>query len=515
MPEYLHPGVYIEEINGEPNVIEGVPTSTAAFIGETERGPIKPRAVNDYGDYVRWFGGVFADEKFMPYAVAGFFQNGGKRLYVCRIVDAAATTAEAVFGDFVIKAVGPGLWGKRVYVQVDNSSTQKPGPDNTLVPVGVRLRVAYYDNQPADDPAAWFNDQTQPPFPRACEIFDDLDADERSPNYWHTRLHDNSSLIEIARTSGPVNTLPARQFAQLVTNGSDGNPPDVDDFEGEVQLPQRSVAQGLAALKLDQYRAVALIYAPNASVAVAQRVIAHCEDRRYRFAVIDIDQGVDASEFQPRSAIGDSAYAALYYPWIVVPDLQQTGARKEIPPGGHVLGVYARTDSERGVFKAPANEDLRGVVDLASEIDNQMQATLNPRGINPIRSFPGRGIRVWGARTLSSDPLWKYVNVRRLVNFLERSVVEGTQWVGFEPNDERLWARVRDTVHVFLRSQWLSGGLFGSTEKEAFFVKCDGATMTPDDISNGRLICLIGIAPVRPAEFVNIRLCLRTAQSQI
>lgn len=510
MPEYLPPGVYIDEIDRGPKAIEGVPTSTAAFVGETERGPLKPRAVNNYEDYVRWFGGVFADDQFMPFAVAGFFQNGGKRLYVCRVANAAATTAEAVFGDFVIKAVGPGLWGTRVYVQVDNSSTQKPGPDNSMVPVGVRLRVAYYANQPSEDPGVWFNDQTQPPFPSASETFDDLDANEVSPNYWQKRLYDKSSLIELTRTSGPVNALPTRQFAQLV-NGSDGKPPEVDDFEGEVRLPQRSVPQGLAALKLDQYHDVALIYTPNPSVAVAKKVIAHCEDHGYRFAVIDIDKGVDATEFHARSAIGDTRCAAVYYPWIIVSD-QKTGARKEMPPGGHVLGAYARTDSERGVFKSPANEDLRGVVDLTLKIDDQLQATLIPRGVNSIRSFPGRGIRVWGARTLSSDPLWKYVTVQRLTMFLEASIYEGMHWVVFEPNDDRLWARVRETIRLFLRSQWRSGALFGQTEEEAFFVRCGRETITEADIASGRLLCQIGIAAVRPSEFLILLIGLKTAQ---
>ena len=510
MAEYLHPGVYIEESDRGPRPITGVPTSTAAFIGETERGLTKPRAVTSYNDFVHWFGDGLADAKFMPYAVAGFFQNGGQDLYVCRVVGAAATTAEAVFGDFVIKAAGPGLWGKRVYVKVDDSSTQKPGPDNTMVPVGVRLRAAYYNAQPNGDPADWFNDAKQPPLPSAYETFDDLDADEQSPNYWYTRLNDNSALVEVTRTGGPADSLPAKQLAQLTTHGSDGNSPDVDDFEGEVQLPQRSAPQGLAALKLDPYREVALIYAPNAPVAVAQKVIAHCENLKYRFAVIDIDKGVNAPYFEPRSAIKDTKYAAVYYPWLVVSD-PQTGGRKEVPPGGHVLGVFARTDSERGVFKAPANETLRGVVDLTAEIDDQLQDILNPRGVNAIRKFPERGIRVWGARTLTSDALWKYVNVRRLFIFLERSIYEGTQWVVFEPNDDRLWARVIDTIRLFLRSQWRLGALFGRTEQEAFFITCDRTTMSQDDLLNGRLICEIGIAPVRAAEFIIFRIFQNTA----
>ena len=179
-----------------------------------------------------------------------------------------------------------------------------------------------------------------------------------------------------------------------------------------------------------------------------------------------------------------------------------------------MLGVYARTDTERGVFKAPANEIIRGALDVRFEIDDNTQETLNPRGVNVIRSFPSRGIRVWGARTLSSNGLWKYISVRRLFIFLERSIYEGTEWVVFEPNDDRLWARVKDTIRLFLRSQWRVGALVGTTEDESFFVTGDRTTMTQDDILNGRLICEIGIAPIRPAEFVIFRLFQWTVEAR-
>ena len=179
-----------------------------------------------------------------------------------------------------------------------------------------------------------------------------------------------------------------------------------------------------------------------------------------------------------------------------------------------MLGIYARTDAERGVFKAPANEVVRGALDVGFAISENTQGVLNPRGVNAIRVLPAEGIRVWGARTLSSDGLWKYVSVRRLFIFLERSIYEGTQWVVFEPNDDKLWARVKDTIRLFLRSQWRSGALLGQTEDEAFFVTCDRTTMTQGDILNGRLICEIGIAPVRPAEFVVFRIFQNTAEAR-
>ncbi|MET4023174.1 phage tail sheath family protein [Bradyrhizobium sp. S3.2.12] len=515
MPEYLHPGVYIEEIERGPKPIEGVPTSTAAFIGETERGPTKPRLVTSYKDYQRWFGGVFGDTKFLPYAVSGFFENGGKRLYVCRVTDDIAVPAEAALGpNFTVRAVGAGTWGQRVYARVEESSTKKPGPNNgPAVPVGFKLRLAYYSTPPDKDPVEWFKNPGSPPFPNVAEVFDDLDADERSPNYWYKRLRDNSALAELSIKPGtPAGTIPPNLPSVPLGNGKDGNPVDAADFMGEVLAP-RLAPQGLAALRLDPYREVALVYAPGAPLDVNKKVIDHCETLRFRFAVVDSDKSVDVTNSQPRSTIADSKYAALYYPWIAISD-PQTGARKEVPPGGHVLGVYARTDSERGVFKAPANEILRGVLELTADIDDGTQDTLNPRGINAIRQFPERGIRVWGARTLTSDALWKYVSVRRLFIFLERSIYEGTQWVVFEPNDYRLWARVIDTIRLFLRTQWRLGALFGRTEEEAFFITCDRTTMTQDDILNGRLICEIGIAPVRPAEFVIFRIFQNTAEAQ-
>lgn len=511
MPEYLSPGVYIEEVARGPTPIEGVPTSTAAFIGETERGATMPRLITSYAEYERWFGGVFGEMKFMPYAVRGFFENGGKRLYVCRVTNGAATRAEAQLGAFTVRAIGPGSWGQRVFVKIEDSTTQKPGPDNTMVPVGFKVRVAYYGAQPTGDPLDWFNDATKPPFPSCSETLDDLDTDEQSPNYWAKRVQEHSTLIEL---DGPQNMLPAKEFARLATNGTDGaGTLDVADFQGDAQLPQRPQPQGLAALELDPYREVSLVYAPGASVAVNKAVIEYCEKLRFRFAVVDPEKSVDAAGFEPRVSIADSQYAALYYPWLAVTD-PQTGERTEVPPGGHVLGVYARTDEARGVWRAPANEPLRGVIDLLADIDNVTQDAINSRGINAIRKFPGRGIRVWGARTLSADTEWKYVNVRRLFIFLERSIYEGTQWVVFEPNDERLWARVRNVIGVFLRSQWQAGALPGQKEEDAFFVKCDRTTMTEDDIINGRLICEIGVAVVRPAEFVVFRIRQHTVEAQ-
>jgi phage tail sheath protein FI len=523
MAEYLHPGVYIEEIERGPRPIEGVPTSTAALLGEAERGPITPRLVTSYKDYQRWFGDVFGQTKFLPYAANGFFENGGRRAYVCRIVGDGSATAEAAFGDFFVRAAGPGEFGNRVFAKISDGTTKRA--DGTAV--GFRLQLAYWSGEaPPVDPFSPEGRRTLPR-PSLIEDFDDLVTDESSPDYYGKRVPfvdldkgaanqgpDSSALGMLVRNAGiPPTTRPANAGALLQNGADDAAALGVDDFAGAVR-GGRPTEQGLAALERDPYRDVALVYAPNVAIDITHAVITHCENLRFRFAVVDVDRGqADAGSLDPRSKITDTEYASFYYPWIVVSD-PRTGARKLVPPGGHVLGVYARSDNERGVFKAPANEIVRGALALEYDITDQIQDVLNPKGVNAIRSFPGRGIRVWGARTMSSNALWKYNSVRRLFIFLERSIYEGTQWVVFEPNDDKLWARVIDTLRLFLRSQWRLGALFGRTEQEAFFITCDRTTMTQDDILNGRLICEIGIAPVRPAEFVVFRIFQNTAEAQ-
>jgi phage tail sheath protein FI len=250
---------------------------------------------------------------------------------------------------------------------------------------------------------------------------------------------------------------------------------------------------------------------------VESALVTHCEQLKDRFAVLDPQDGLDIEGIQAFREAFDTKYAALYYPWLVVND-PSTGQFVEAPPSGHIIGVYARTDTERGVHKAPANAVIRGIRTadgIAQDVTKRHQDVLNPRGINALRFFPGLGQRVWGARTLSSDTSWKYVNVRRLFLFLEESIDEGTQWVVFEPNDEPLWALVRQTVANFLATVWRTGALAGTTADEAFFVHCDRTTMTDDDIANGRLICVIGVAPVFPAEFVIFRIQQKTREPQL
>jgi uncharacterized protein len=507
MPEYLAPGVFIEEIERGPRPIEGVATSTAAFLGETERGPVKPTFITNYGEYLRTFGGIFDPGAYMPYAVKTFFDNGGGRCYIVRIVGGNTPTATADLGPYKATAVGPGPGYNRIWLRIDDSSTKDGNGD----PIGFRLRVYYWDKAADGVPYDPVNPpDPQPPEPSTIEDFDDLIIDPRSPNHYQKMINNGNSLfIELTADADDAG-LPGEQSSALGPV-DDGDEVTSVNYEGSTDP---DLPTGLAALKLDSYRSVAIVHAPGVNETIAGKVIDHCESNRFRFAVVDaLSKEAQAASLDPRTDLRPSSYAAFYYPWLWVSD-PQSGARKMIPPGGAVCGIYALTDNTRGVWKAPANEVVAGAIDLEYDINTGTQELLNPRGVNVIRRFPGRGIRVWGARTLAADPMWKYVNVRRLFIFLEASIYNSTQWVVFEPNDHRLWARVKQTVTLFLRTQWREGALFGAKEEEAFTVAVGRETMTEDDILNGRLIIEVGIAPVRPAEFVIFRVFQKTQEAK-
>ena len=278
---------------------------------------------------------------------------------------------------------------------------------------------------------------------------------------------------------------------------------------------------GLQSFKeIDEINIVCIPGITSAMVQTA--MITHCESMKDRFCILDSKKEAGMSDIQSQrnEVESERGYGALYYPWIkatieTVEDGKIKIIQDFIPPSGNIAGVYARSDAEKGVYKAPANEIVGGAIELELIISKREQNILNPKGINCIRSFPGRGIRVWGARTIASDALWKYINVRRLLLYLEESIEDGTQWVVFEPNNEKLWARVKASITGFLYSVWREGALMGAKPEEAFFVKCDKTTMTQDDLDNGRLICVIGVAPVKPAEFVIFRIAQWSGGSKV
>jgi hypothetical protein len=323
------------------------------------------------------------------------------------------------------------------------------------------------------------------------------------------------------------NDVAAHLMVQLQQNpnkrlagGHDGVVVSPDQLAGQEADPDdvSKKATGLAALgEIDDIAIVALpeggAYDDEVdSLAAADRLIAHAELHRYRIAVVDGRPKSSMTEIRKFRGRFDTKYGALYHPWIEILDPTERPAqgapprRLLLPPSGFVTGIYARTDIERGVHKAPANEVVRGLTKFEININKGRQDVLNPEGINALRFFEGRGNRVWGARTLSSDPEWKYVNVRRLFIYLEHSIDKSTQWAVFEPNNERLWRNIRQTVEDFLLVLWRDGALIGDKPEKAYFVRCDRTTMTQNDLDNGRMICLIGVAPTKPAEFVIFRI---------
>jgi len=349
-------------------------------------------------------------------------------------------------------------------------------------------------------------------------------SDDGTPNFIVTQINTRSQLVDVATEPGfsdsifadfPVAPPPAAGQPDVLWQRLDGGDNHfealvVDDFVG---VDRGSGARtGIQAMEdIDQ---ISICAVPNIwSTTVQSALINHCESLRYRFAILDPQDGLSIEGIQTFREPIDTKYAAIYYPWIEVRD-PSVQRNVQVGPSGHMAGIYARVDVQRGVFKAPANEVIESITKISQDVNKREQDILNPKNINALRFFPNRGNRVWGARVLTSDSSWKYVNVRRLFIYVEASIDYGTQWVVFEPNDEPLWARVRQSISNFLTSTWRSGALQGAKPDEAFFVKCDHTTMSQDDIDNGRLICVIGIAPVKPAEFVIFRIQQKTMDVQ-
>ncbi|MFL5588089.1 MAG: phage tail sheath subtilisin-like domain-containing protein [Ktedonobacteraceae bacterium] len=330
--------------------------------------------------------------------------------------------------------------------------------------------------------------------------FDGLDTDRFSTN----ALRAGYTLVSDKTHDGVVPGLAAYE-------GS----PDFTDITGDpLQMPQNGL------LALESVEDISIVAAPGYSAnpfpddvfAIKSAVINHCEKMRYRVAVLDPPPNNLVSEVLDFRNQRSSKYAALYYPWVTILD-PLTDRRLNLPPSGFVAGIYARNDTEHAVFKAPANEVVRLAIDFEQRINKAQQDVLNPEGVNCFRYFPGHGFLLWGARTISDDSEWKYVSVRRYFAYLEHSIDRGTQWVVFENNGPQLWDNVRRTIEDFLLNEWKMGALLGDKPEQAYFVRCDRSTMTQNDLDNGRLVCLIGIAVVKPAEFVIFRIGQWTAKT--
>jgi phage tail sheath protein FI len=505
MPTYQSPGVYVEEVAAGARPLEGVGTAVAAFVGLAESGPFnRPTLISNWTQFNNTFGGFVAGS-YLAQSVYGYFMNGGGNCYVVRIGQdpvpngpaprsarakelAAAPTAQ--IGRLKATVIDPAVQPGEISLEITDPGGDNPGPD--------MFKVVVKRNG------------------EQVEEFDRASLAKGKQNVV-TMVNAASKLINLEETnSGGVERLPNGEIALAAPPSAAALPVRLgaDDYVGDVA--DRTGFAGLEAVEeitmlsvpdlMSAYQQGAIDL--DTVQAVQTAMIAHCELMGDRVAILDPPPGFNAQqikEWRVDKARYDSMYATLYWPWIQTMN-PATGLLSFMPPSGHMAGVWARNDDTRGVHKAPANEVVRGAVDLEINITRNEHDLLNPVGINVIRAFPGRGIRVWGARTLSSDPAWRYLNVRRLFNFLEESILAGTGWVVFEPNDLALWAKIRRTIAAFLVMQWRAGALFGATPDEAFYVKCDDETNPAEGIDAGQVVCEIGVAPVKPAEFVIFRL---------
>ena len=498
MPQYLSPGVYVEEVDSGSRPLEGVATSVAAFVGQAGMGPFNtPTLVTNWTQFTQTFGD-FLEGSYLAHAVYGFFLNGGSIAYVVRVgEEGAAPVARGELAAGTGDAKGPAL----------RFSAIEPGPQGHDIAVEVA-------DAPEGAPEDAFRIVVRQGG-KVVEEFNDVSMKKGKTNAVAT-VNAQSKLVRIEEPTGAgALERPANATVSLAGGGQSA-PSDLrpDDYVGD--SADRTGFGGLEAIEDITMIAVPDLMAAHQRgqidgdgvKAVQLAMIAHCELMGNRVAILDAPPGLNAQqirEWRVDRAQYDSKFATLYWPWIKVFD-PATGDNVFVPPSGHMAGVWARNDATRGVHKAPANEQVRGAISLQTTITRNEHDTLNPSGINCIRSFPGRGIKVWGARTLSSDPAWRYLNERRLFNYLSETIQRGTDWVVFEPNDQALWARIRRTIASFLITEWRKGALFGLTPDEAFYVKCDSETNPPESVELGQVTCEIGVAPVKPAEFVIFRM---------
>lgn len=529
-----------------------------------------PELVTNVADFQRKFGGylsdnVFGKYRYLAFAVEHFFINGGSRCYVMRVAPEDAKAANNFDSATVLKvsAKNVGGWGNNIQIKIVPSSKAKTqivgivgNPDlaqYTLKNAGGFNKgdVVVFDTGEAKElrkianvkdsvitlssvlpggeevidegliPAKTISTcefTIQIMYSSEVEIYEKVSLNPLAPNFIENALL-RSNIIKVEYVapeaeSGDVATPFAAiagkdseksQIWVTLVGGSDGAVSSITaaDFIGSDKGPgKRTGIQSFIDNDEVSIMSVPGIVDPNVQLSL----VAHCENLTSRFAILDIPREYKkVSEVAEHRDIFDTSYAAMYHPWLQVFDPSE---KKNIfiPPSGSMAGIYARTDNTRGVHKAPANEGLRATLGLDCQYNKGEQDILNPKGVNLIRFFTGQGIRVWGARTCSSNTIWRYINVRRLFIFLEESIKRGTQWVVFEPNDDKLWSRVNRTIDSFLTTVWREGALLGNSPGEAFFVKVDRTTMSQDDIDNGRLICVIGVAPVKPAEFVIFRI---------
>jgi uncharacterized protein len=481
-----YPGVYIEEIPSGVRTITGVATSITAFAGWAPRGPIdKAQLVLNWQDYERVFGGLNKDS-YISYAVNQFFANGGSQAYIIRLAGAGNLAATVTINaKLKVEGKNPGVWAEAYTIKTTLSDFDSTRFSLTVVETASNAVV---------------------------ENFVNLSMSEDDSRFAPSVITEQSEIVIATKVSAASNDSPPSNSSAPLAGGNDGTLllPNVTNFENAL------TASGAGINLLDRVDLFNILCVPGetkpSKVATLQKF---CHDRR-AFLIVDCASGADLSSLtggpDPLLTGTDSINAAFYFPWVNAPDPLMEGRSRDFPPCGIVAGIYARTDAQRGVWKAPAGTEasLSGITSLGFSLSDAENGILNPKAVNSLRNFPVYGPVVWGARTLAGNDErgseWKYVPIRRFALFLEESLYRGTQWVVFEPNDEPLWAQIRLNLGAFMHDLFRQGAFQGSSPRDAYFVKCDKETTTQNDINRGVVNILVGFAPLKPAEFVILKI---------
>lgn len=487
MPAALtYPGVYIEEISSGVRTITGVATSITLFIGWAPSGPTdRAVRISSFADYERAYGGLDS-RSLLGYAVRHFYDNGGSDAYILRIADVTAKTADCDIGDLHIPASSPGGWASAYSVRLTRRT---------------------------DDLTRFKIDVIQPPANAVLETFANLSLTPTDARYAPAVINGRSAFLDNL-TTPPAPTPPAGDATVTLDSTTPGN-------DGTVIGPADAVFQtaltalfdvGAIADRIDLFNIICvpgLVDGPT--IAIMQQ---RAHERR-AFLIVDCGDtetvATVAGSLAGKTGT-DALNSALYFPWVLAPDALQQNALRAFPPCGFVAGIFARTDAARGVWKAPAGTEasLTGAAGLAITMSDAENGQLNPHAVNCLRTLPVYSTVVWGSRTLDGDndrgSEWKYIPVRRMALFIEESLYRGTQWVVFEPNDEPLWAQIRLNIGAFLQGLFRQGAFQGQTPRQAYFVKCDSESTTQADINLGVVNIIVGFAPLKPAEFVVIKI---------
>lgn len=512
MPVALtYPGVYVEEIPSGVRTITGVATSIAAFVGWAPKGPTdRAGLVLSWSEYAAKYGGLHPDS-YLGYAVSQFFANGGQRAYIVRLVATAgaadinqpALAAAVTLGGLTVTARNAGNWGN------DYAILAKHHPDDAT-----RFRLQIADIKADSKGRA------------VVESFENLSMAASDPRNVNAVLNAESAFVTSSGTGNqPPDTQPLAADgngqkagdipkASWLTGGKDGDvlKPGTGVFTTALD-PAPNGKKGLYYLeKVDLFN---LLCVPGETTdAAIVKLQGFCQKHR-AFLIADCapDATRDGLQNGPPGITSTNAQnSAFYFPWLVAPDPVQQNRPRQFPPCGFIAGIYARTDTQRGVWKAPAGSEagLTGAIDVATRLTDDDNGVLNPVAVNCIRNFPVYGIVSWGARTLHGNDErgseWKYVPVRRTALFIEETLYRATKWVVFEPNDEPLWAQIRLNIGAFMHDLFRQGAFQGASPKDAYFVKCDKETTTQSDINRGIVNIVVGFAPLKPAEFVVIKL---------